>query len=467
MSEENRINLDSEVLNELGGGTHQSQDLTPDQKYRLFKDWFDGQGKGFIEDMINDGGNKDETMRQLRLMHSLMGGRNFDAWVGELVSYVKRDSEPKKAEDIPQNPMVPDGSAPGSVEQQGREVDAYTSSLDPDILPIPGDVDRAVGGGNSNNGGVSRSSVGEGSGSSAGEHEVQVQPGTGVPDADLELAISNIIWPTGSTGPQASKPVVMDDLPDGAKPTDYFTNQEAKTYWEKWKKEGKLRRLRMMLFRSGYYNTGSGETGFSVDADIDFGDDVTGADIDALYRAMGDANVSDPTKGLRGEVNGLENFLIDKKNDMHTDLTMKARLRSQMLAMAERYGLPPSSAEQSMDDLFSGNVTTKDLELRMRNRAKALYPGWSTQLDGGMSMAEIASPYRSAAAEVLGIPNMSFSDPLMRGALNRQGKDGTPGYMTLDQFNRALRSDSRWEYTDNAHAYYGDLQNTIMNTFGM
>lgn len=104
-------------------------------------------------------------------------------------------------------------------------------------------------------------------------------------------------------------------------------------------------------------------------------------------------------------------------------------------------------------------ATTQDFESQMREQAKSMFPGYQPQIDSGMSMRDIASPYIQSMSQDLGIPATSIDvmDPLIKSALNGLSADGKPTGQSLTDFQARLKNDPRWKQTQGA-------QNKVMAT---
>lgn len=255
-----------------------------------------------------------------------------------------------------------------------------------------------------------------------------------------------------------------NELPAGETAAGYFQKQQVFTKWQQWEKSGKIFDVRQRLFDAGYYR-GTSKDGPAWN--FDFSEGVNDADIQALTNAMTDANLEDPTQG--GKTLGLQKFLRGENKEIQESVSEKAQLRQDIKTRMYQYGLSEnqSSVDSYVQKLMNGSIAYTDMDQAMLDRAKQLYPAWVKQLDSGMTMDAIADPYISRAESILEVPNMTWDDPLLSGALNTPGKDGTPSYMSLTEFDDKLRDDPRWEYTSDAHNYYGGLQNKIMETWGM
>lgn len=83
-------------------------------------------------------------------------------------------------------------------------------------------------------------------------------------------------------------------------------------------------------------------------------------------------------------------------------------------------------------------------------------------VDSGVDLSTIYSPYRSILAQTLEInPNsITLDDPTLRMAI------GPDKEMSLYEYQRALRKDNRWQYTDQARAEAADVATTVLRDFG-
>jgi hypothetical protein len=80
----------------------------------------------------------------------------------------------------------------------------------------------------------------------------------------------------------------------------------------------------------------------------------------------------------------------------------------------------------------------------------------------GTNFDLIVSPYRNLMANVLEIANteqISLDDPTLSMALGKEE-------MTLSDFNKVLRKDDRWQYTDKAKKEVSDIGLRVLRDFG-
>jgi hypothetical protein len=80
----------------------------------------------------------------------------------------------------------------------------------------------------------------------------------------------------------------------------------------------------------------------------------------------------------------------------------------------------------------------------------------------GTDLSTIYSPYKKTMASILEISpeSISLSDPLLRSAINQNGE------ISLYEFQRQLRKDPRWQYTDNARESVSTAALGILRDFG-
>ena len=83
-------------------------------------------------------------------------------------------------------------------------------------------------------------------------------------------------------------------------------------------------------------------------------------------------------------------------------------------------------------------------------------------IDQGIDLSTIYSPYKNLLAQTLEInPNsISLNDPTLRMAI------GPEKEMSLYEYQRALRKDNRWQYTDQARSEASDVAKTVLKDFG-
>ena len=99
----------------------------------------------------------------------------------------------------------------------------------------------------------------------------------------------------------------------------------------------------------------------------------------------------------------------------------------------------------------------------IRNVAKiGMPPNIASMLDNGVDLETIYSPYKNVMASVLEInpESITLNDPVLRSAIT--GNREVPIY----EFQRELRKDNRWQYTNNAREEVSDSVLGVLKDFG-
>jgi len=153
------------------------------------------------------------------------------------------------------------------------------------------------------------------------------------------------------------------------------------------------------------------------------------------------------------------------------------RLRQGLLgqtitAAAKSYGVPMStqSINAWVEKVAQGSATLEDVGNYVRTQARGLYPGLTEDIDRGLTVEQVADPYREVAARTLGINpvEVDFSDAKWNRALNTVGSDGKRRMMTLAEWGDTIRKDSRYNYDQSEEAVSKayEVANALANTFG-
>ena len=120
-------------------------------------------------------------------------------------------------------------------------------------------------------------------------------------------------------------------------------------------------------------------------------------------------------------------------------------------------------------NIFSGTTTVEDLQAKIRTDSASAFPGYADQINKGVSVDALASAYKSSMANILEIDpdSIGYNDPTLRRALQTLGADGKPTTKPLWQFEKELRMDSRWEYTNNARDTIDSLSLKVLRDWGL
>ncbi len=105
---------------------------------------------------------------------------------------------------------------------------------------------------------------------------------------------------------------------------------------------------------------------------------------------------------------------------------------------------------------------------QVRQMAKSLAPGYAQELDGGMDLQDIVSPYMQAKAKILEMnpADIDLFDEDIRQTLSGKTKDGKPATTTLWQFEQQMRQKPQWLKTQNAQDSTMAVAKKVLSDFG-
>lgn len=145
--------------------------------------------------------------------------------------------------------------------------------------------------------------------------------------------------------------------------------------------------------------------------------------------------------------------------------------QNELSQWANRNGisLSPEAASRFITRGATGEQTIEDAKQELRDTYLiGAYPAWEDKIRQGYDPEVLAAPYRGAAERLLelGDNSLSLNDPLMQKALQGTDAQGKPSVVPLWQYEQTVRSDPRWQKTDNAYKTYTDVGNDILKMFG-
>jgi len=120
-------------------------------------------------------------------------------------------------------------------------------------------------------------------------------------------------------------------------------------------------------------------------------------------------------------------------------------------------------------NILSGDGTIQAWKKKLTDVAKSKYAAFADQLDSGMTVKQVASPYINSMANILEIPSGSIdlSDSTINKALTNLSVDSKPALQPLWQFETSLRKDPRWASTKNARDAADSATRSILSDFGL
>jgi hypothetical protein len=139
---------------------------------------------------------------------------------------------------------------------------------------------------------------------------------------------------------------------------------------------------------------------------------------------------------------------------------------------ASDYGVPLTEdlVQQYTNGLIARQFTEEQIKQNLRQDAEILYPALRAQLAAGRTVTQIVSPFKSIAANKLGVaPDaIDFSDPNKFGRLltYQDPNSGEVRMMNASEWERYIRTLPEWQNTDEARNLYRDVASTLTRGFG-
>lgn len=180
---------------------------------------------------------------------------------------------------------------------------------------------------------------------------------------------------------------------------------------------------------------------------------------------------------LRQEIGNYWKFVRGKEAG-GTAGQITQKLRSQFSSYGIQYS--PDSVANATKRILTGHSTLESYQAQALQAAKGKYAAFADQLDQGLTMHDIAEPYRQSMSTLLEIPpnKIDMYDPTMQKALTARvpgqqaggtptaGKAAAPGAMPLWQFEQTLRADPRRDKTKGAVNEAYDALSNIGQSWG-
>jgi len=131
------------------------------------------------------------------------------------------------------------------------------------------------------------------------------------------------------------------------------------------------------------------------------------------------------------------------------------------------FTISQKDADQMLASVGFGEQTLEQVKSSLRQTYMiGAYPAWADQINAGMDIYQLASPYRSIAQKMLGRTDIGMDDPVMKEMMQVQGADGKFSQRPLWQTERYVRNLDEWQKTDDAASTYANSMSAVGKMFG-
>lgn len=141
------------------------------------------------------------------------------------------------------------------------------------------------------------------------------------------------------------------------------------------------------------------------------------------------------------------------------------QIRQSMLDLGT--SMPEAQLDQQIQNIVAGKQSVQGVQAQLRTQAASMYPAYSSQINSGMNVSDIASPYITRAQQLLemGQGQMNINTPMIKSAL-QYTQNGAPTAMPMYDFEKSVRQDPRWLSTDNAQDAFMSNAHQVLVNFG-
>jgi len=130
--------------------------------------------------------------------------------------------------------------------------------------------------------------------------------------------------------------------------------------------------------------------------------------------------------------------------------------------------LSDSAATNYANGIVAGTIDENTAFNALRESAAEAFPALADKIKAGINLNTLADPYIQSMSSILEIPDSGIDlfDPKVRNALAYTLPDGKVGTKSIYEFEKELRKDPRWQYTNNARNDAASVATTVLKDFG-
>lgn len=138
------------------------------------------------------------------------------------------------------------------------------------------------------------------------------------------------------------------------------------------------------------------------------------------------------------------------------------------LAAQNGINLSDSAATDYATNIAAGKLDPDTAYNTIRESAAAAFPALADKIKAGINVKTLADPYIQSMSNILEIPDTGIDlfDPKIRSAMAYTLPDGKVGTKSIYDFEKELRQDPRWQYTNNARQQAASVASTVLKDFG-
>ena len=130
--------------------------------------------------------------------------------------------------------------------------------------------------------------------------------------------------------------------------------------------------------------------------------------------------------------------------------------------------LSDQAATRYANSIVGGVIDENTAFNTVRESAANAFPSLGDKIKSGIDLKTLADPYIQSMSNILEIPDSGIDlfDPKIRSALAYTLPDGKVGTKSIYDFEKELRQDPRWQFTNNARSQAADVASQVLKDFG-
>jgi hypothetical protein len=138
------------------------------------------------------------------------------------------------------------------------------------------------------------------------------------------------------------------------------------------------------------------------------------------------------------------------------------------LAYDNGVALSDSAAMSYATKIVAGQLDENTAFSTIRESASNAFPAYADKIKAGIDLKTLADPYIQSMSNILEIPSSAIDlfDPKVRSAMSFTLPDGKVGAKSIYDFEKELRQDDRWQYTNQARKEVADVTLKVLRDFG-
>jgi len=130
--------------------------------------------------------------------------------------------------------------------------------------------------------------------------------------------------------------------------------------------------------------------------------------------------------------------------------------------------LSDTAALSYSNKIVAGTIDENTAFNTIRESAANAFPSLAEKIKAGIDVKNLADPYIQSMSNILEVPDTAIDlfDPKIRNAMAFTLPDGKIGTKSIYEFEKELRKDPRWQYTNKAREQAASVATTVLRDFG-